>query len=270
MLSDIDDVKNRIMMRLSGVDVSAECEKILRFYNYVVPPSVSGTEERKPWYYRSYPVFIHEAQKLRRLLIAEANANIAEKSEHLVTLTAFVMSWIAGIPRADFSDSNNLDAVCQKIVKIEGWSLEETRFLDAENIQSLHRKKAIKICNNRTPESDPIDLKKYIQLVKKMLSGQSDTTSHNLPTVSKFLHFVHPDMFPIFDSNIYTSLFGEDSDNSESAKNPPLSSFIIYIESLRQSLSESEFKEKTDSIIQALSKKGIKVGRLRTIDMVLF
>ncbi|WP_152222281.1 hypothetical protein [Pseudomonas sp. SCB32] len=95
----------------------------------------------------------------------------------------------------------------------------------------------------------------------KQLAG---LINHSVVGASKLLHFVNPEAFAIWDSNIYYFLHGEPGNNSRVNKVGRYASYSNYLRRLTQ---DQRFPEFHSSVNR---KMGYAVSPLRALEVVMF
>lgn len=103
----------------------------------------------------------------------------------------------------------------------------------------------------------PVLIKDFVKATHRITSN-SDHFDSNLSITTKILHFMHPYLFPIYDSKIHHLFFKGDQSYSK---------YHTYIFTLRQWLEDHK-----QSILPILQKVAVqhRVSIIRVVDQTLF
>ncbi|MEK5645853.1 hypothetical protein BK138_32225 [Paenibacillus rhizosphaerae] len=165
------------------------------FYDQKTP---KDKDDRGYWYSKSYPVFLKR--------FTETRSNNHDLSAW-VERTAYVFSWIPRIPVVRL-DENSIRALAE----LEGifqscrlWEIGTESYLGGLNdpINGIHHGERIFGTGFGRP---PLLIKELIQLANSVLNFGENRL--NLPTTTKLLHFMFPELLPIFDKNVCKALYG--------------------------------------------------------------
>ena len=207
------------------------------------------------WYHQSYPVFIRNA----KCFIESDNSN--QKKELLTNLITNTMSWIAGIPKSSIHNNELVERVhaISRIVSRQSYKTCNISITNNDNPEEIF------LCCEDDTE---ININEYVRLINTLIN--SNDKFYNFPTVTKLMHFINPNVFPIFDTNVKNVLFGE------SKALPTGAQFICYIQALRNLLKDPIYglslRSLTDEVNASLCTAGHynNLSTLRVIDLILF
>ena len=165
------------------------------------------------WYHQSYPVFIRNAK-----FFVESDDS-EQKKELLTNLITNTMSWIAGIPKSSIHDNELVERLHEmsKIASSQSYDTCNLEISKDANIEEIFLR-----CNDDTETN----INEYVRLINTLLN--SNDRFYNFPTVTKLMHFINPNIFPIFDTNVKNVLFGE------STALPTGDQFICYLQVLHK------------------------------------
>lgn len=197
------------------------------------------------WYNKSYIEF------LRRF--AETKSN-NDKESVWIERTAYVYSWIAKIPvaRLDKQAIKNMAELENCFSSSKLWEIGNASYLGGLNdpIRAIHHGE--KIFGDHMP---PVVIKDFLKDANSILNyGNSNL---NLPTSTKLLHFLFPDLFPIFDSKVCKTLYGNGTSTN-------YIKYHAYVFALQDFLKKPEAQE----LFKLVEKTELPI--LRVIDIVLF
>jgi hypothetical protein len=96
------------------------------------------------------------------------------------------------------------------------------------------------------------------------LSQLVSVVNNSIVGTSKLLHFVRPDIFPIWDSNVYGFVFGESPHNYRVNKVAKFREFVRYVDAIR---AEKRF---IDFHASVNSKVGYEVSEPRAVELIMF
>lgn len=204
-------------------------------------------DDRGYWYSRSYPVF------LKRFTESRVN----NKSESAwIERTAYVFSWIPRIPvvRLDEKAIRALADLENTFYSSKLWEIGTEAYLGGVNdpLRGMHHGERI----FGTGLGNPVLINDFVQLANSILNYGE--VRFNFPTTTKLLHFMFPDLFPIFDSNVCQALYGND-------RVEDYNKYHAYIFSLQNFLENEPVAE---AIFRAAQETKLPV--LRVVDLVLF
>jgi hypothetical protein len=253
MTKKMERAKEQLVNELGKIDPEQKAKQISSLFENHPDHPPNADEGRKHWYYCSYPLFIEHAQQIKRALEG-CNGGDASFEKDVTQMVAFVMSWIGHIPTARIKDKDNLNTLCKYIKEfaskdasvsdrgIIDFDLQYNSFADAVN-----------------------SVKGYCNSVNILIYGQRQTKKKrdNIPTVSKFLHFLHPALFPILDKNINDKVF-------QASSSPDMKAYLNYIEALKNALKEEQTATTIEQFQKHLAGHGMNVSKIRAIDMALF
>jgi hypothetical protein len=101
------------------------------------------------------------------------------------------------------------------------------------------------------------------QLSAKQLQTLKQLVNNSIVGVSKLLHFINPEAFPIWDSKIYQYCYQKKAYNN--ANNVAL--YLEYVELLRSIITTTE----DDTFYDEVNKKlGYPVTKMRALELVMF
>lgn len=244
----------------NNVKREALIEKIIAYNNGDINVYLNNGGNNKRvllnrWYHQSYPVFIRNA---KRFVACKDNS---QKKELLTNLVTNTMSWIAGIPKS----SIHMDDLVERIHEISKSVSNKNYFTcdvdipldDNDGEMFLYCKKGTKI-----------NINEYVRLINTLIN--SNDKFYNFPTVTKLMHFINPNIFPIFDTNVKNVLFGE------SKALPTGDQFICYMQALHNLFKNPTYgpllTSLTNEVNTSLRNAGYfsDLSALRVIDLMLF
>ncbi|MGL4331851.1 MAG: hypothetical protein ACRCSR_03480 [Bacteroidales bacterium] len=89
--------------------------------------------------------------------------------------------------------------------------------------------------------------------------------NNSIVGVSKLLHFISPEIYPIWDSRIYKYASGKKSLNQNYINN--VDSYYLYINKMNEIVSDNETKR---AIIKIQSQIDYKISDIRAIELLMF
>lgn len=143
------------------------------YQEWLNKPPTGDHDDKSYWYAQSYPVILSVFKDTHKKL---------EKRETWVCRIACMYSWLATIPAPDIDMNHVINAV-KKIEEGDDYYDKNLRNIK-EDTMSLDEA-----------------LKSHYTVVNKLLNHGSKGTN-NLASVSKFLHFMVPEVFPIYDKKV--------------------------------------------------------------------
>jgi len=213
------------MNKLEEVLNNLTVEQILERVNYYFNCPQGGYRDNRPatkslyWYRNSYPLIINEYVNTR----CNVDDDDTIKQYNFTKRIAYVYSWLGNA---------------------------NTCNLEIDNINKL-----IELENNFNNEINGELIESYVNKLSLLLNG---TSKNRIASISKYLHFAHPSIFPILDSRVSAAL--------NLNNNISLQSFIDYCNAIRTCLQQEN--EIIHLINTLANDKG--VSNVRIIDVVLF
>jgi hypothetical protein len=191
MKDDIANVDERL-------DVLINESALIKLENIIA--NLNGKEK---WYQISYPSIIRYFYETRgKTSINEAVLRIA-----------CVSSWIPAILKSDFHEES-----IKKIAYFENlysncnlWEIGSESYLGGMHQKGLGKYHGSRIFPIQS-DNCPYLLKDYLEPIANILNS-SDRWENTISTTSKYLHFMLPDLFPIFDKNVCKILFDSEINN---------------------------------------------------------
>ncbi len=266
---DIDKIAKvliDLIQQSIGNGINDRVEKTIKILHGTLPENASDTDKRKPWYFSSYTYYLREVEHF----LNESNGKLSNerKEAFLIMMVSFVGSWVASIPKAALWDGDNNCSVISHLLSLRGISITE---IDPSLVTSGKRVKSfsIKRCTKEHQESIVLDA--YLESINILLNGKhSKAKRANLATVSKFLHFSHPDLFPVLDENINKTVFSHHIPDLYTKNSPQLAAYAVYIAAIKQLLIDTKSCGHLTIFRDALAVRGMNVGYLRAVDLILF
>ncbi|MGJ9457901.1 hypothetical protein [Oceanobacillus sp. CF4.6] len=139
---------------------------------------------------------VNEWQRASYAVIINYFANSAGKhsEKNWVKRIAFTYSWLQSVPK-----SATLSTIDENFITMEKHflhaKLKKIKFIDTEEEKMIRFKKK------------QYNLNEFLIPISSMIYEKENIASQ-LPTLTKFLHFMFPQTFPMFEKNVCKSIFG--------------------------------------------------------------
>ena len=205
------------------------------------------------WYNQSYPVFIKNARSF-----VECNDIITIK-ELLINLVTNTMSWIARIPRASVHDMELVTRIHELSRNVSSQTYNTCTIDTYNTTNDIY----LRYDNNVN-----ININEFARLINSLINGNDNF--NNFPTVTKLMHFINPNIFPIFDKHVRNVLLGH--------KNAPPTGkqYINYMHALHNLFNSPTYSALLTSLTTEVNTSLRNAGcfsdlsTLRIIDLMLF
>lgn len=207
------------------------------------------------WYHQSYPIFIRNAKRFVEC------KDITLQKESLTNLITNTMSWIAGIPKSSIHDQGLVARIHEISTRLSDQTYTSCDIKKSSNANTEERDL---YCKNGTL----VNINEYVKLINILINSKN--AFNNFPTVTKLMHFINPNIFPIFDTNVKNVLFGENQGQ------PTGSQFLCYLQALHDLNKNDTYSplliSLTNSVNTSLNSEGYycDLSTLRVIDLMLF
>lgn len=160
----------------------------------------TSQNDRGFWYSKSYPVILHRFKETRAFNNSE---------EAWIERAALVFAWVARIPalRLDRKSMFQLADLENVFHASKLWEVGTESYLGGLNdpIIGIHHGERIFGAAFGIP---PVLIKQFVQLANAIINYGDQRL--NFATTTKMLHFMLPELFPIFDKQICKAVFGSD------------------------------------------------------------
>lgn len=245
MKSPYEQAPHSLRQLLTRERVEAALSSIIKSEQNACP---QDKDDRGYWYSKSYPVFLKRFDETRS----------NNKSESAwIERTACVFSWIPRIPvvRLDENALFDLAELENLLSTSKLWEIGTESYLGGLNdpIMGIHHGERI---FGTGAGNLPVLIKEFVKLANSILNYGEERC--NFPTTTKLLHFMFPNLFPIFDSNVCQALYGN-------ARVEEYNKYHAYIFSLQDFLRDEPV---TEAIFRVAQETKLPV--LRVVDLVLF
>jgi hypothetical protein len=169
---------------------------------------------------------------------------------------AWVYSWISSIPAGglDIDAMNDLSNLEQEYAFV---NYEDTyiEIYQGSTFPEFHGDLVLSTRHN----NKPFRISDFIRLADRIIHVNGNWNG-TLSTTSKMLHFIFPEIFPIYDNKIHKIIFNSGLKN--------MSHYGMYILGLRELLQHSRIVDYID--LQLLAPHDHRFSGMRMIEMLLF
>jgi hypothetical protein len=205
---------------------------------------LSNLEGRDKWYQLSYPSIIQHFQKTKGDLSIPSN----------VLRISCVSSWIPAVLKSNIEiETLKRISYFEDLYKNSKlWEIGTESYLGGIYKPGLEKYHGMRIFAVQSDNS-PYLLKDYLEPVARLLNS-SDRWQTTISTSSKYLHFMLPNLFPIFDKTLCNRLFRKEAIDDVT--------YSVYIFALQDVLVKKKF------ILEYAAERNI--SPLRVIDNILF
>lgn len=255
----IRDIQDAVRDGVDGL-----VQKTIAYRDGTIPDDANGTDKRKPWYFRSYPHCLNQVVSFVRQ--CRQNRSDEHDEAFLAMMVAGVGAWVQSIPKATLWNTVNNRDVIDNLLSLHGISLDDVEL----DLDKKGRRNCVTVKKDKTKHQKADQLDRYFTSINNLLNGEErGQTRYNLPTVSKFLHFCHPDLFPVLDRNINDKVL-RDSAEVYRKQSPTLAAYFVYMAAIKRLLCNKYAYGVLEEFRNGLAKERMSVGYLRAVDLILF
>lgn len=210
------------------------------------PKGTRSYVDKNFWYSTSYPIILKRFKETRDI------PQDQKWSERI----AWVYSWISSIPAGGLDTDAMIDlSILEQEYAFVNYEDTYIEIYHGSTFPEFHGDLVLSTRNN----NKPVRISEFVRLADRIIHVNGNWNS-TLSTTTKMLHFIFPEIFPIYDSKIHEIIFKSRLKN--------MSQYGLYILGLREFLQQSRTVDYIDSQLHAPHDR--KFSKVRTIEMLLF